>query len=228
MISYKDLQLKIFSPPCFREFSADFEAVYRLWKALWTESYIEMGKEPLITSDTFTRQHDILALFYKANPIASVCHRYTDLNSDSMYDDSYFKNSWSHLEVNHLKTLTGTAVLGSQISLDKNFRKSTTGIDIKRLISFLSLKYAQSLNVDVILGMMRLDRGMEKVFYEAGAKVLARARQYYSTTVDLVAFYPKKNPITIPDLFQFQVEFLLKNAQNTNVVQYQNQLKQGG
>lgn len=227
MTSYNDLQLKVFSQPCSQESSHELESVYHLWKKLWTESYIEMGKDPLVVSDTFTRQHEVLALFYKGAPIASVCHRYVHLNADSTYEDSYFKNSWSDQEITHLKSLTGVGVLGSQISLDKNFRKSASGIDIKRLISFISLKYAQNLKVEVILGMMRLDRGMEKVFYEAGATVLARARQYYATTVDLVAFYPNKNPVKIPDHFQFQVEFLLKQAQSTQPIYYEDQFKLG-
>jgi hypothetical protein len=213
MMELRELQLKVFYLPCTFDVSEELESVYRLWKKLWTESYIEMGKEKLLTSDTFTRQHEILAIYYQGQPIASVCHRYANLSLESTYEDSYFKNSWSAKEIDYLKSLKGSVLLGSQISVDKNFRNAATGMDLKRLISFVSLKHAQNRGVNVILGMMRVNRGMEKVFIEAGGNILAQNRDYFDVKVDLIAFFPKIEPVLIPDPFSFQVEYLLKSGQ---------------
>lgn len=186
-----------------------FESAYALWNELWSESYKEMKKPDLTVSDTFTRQHEILVLSVENKVIASVCHRYVSLISEATFADSYFKDSWSQIEINRLKKIGGIGVLGSQISVAKGYRREEAKIDIKRLISFLSLRHLQNKGVDVILGMMRLDRGMGKVFYEAGAEALALNRPYFGTSVDLVALFPKKNPVVIPDSFQFLVERLL-------------------
>ncbi len=209
------LSLDILEQP-FLKNKEKFNSAYSLWKELWSESYIEMKKPELKVSDTFTRQHEILVLSDKDRVIASVCHRYVSLTSEATYDDSYFKDSWSEVEISKLKKIGGLGVLGSQISVAKSYRREEADIDIKRLISFLSLKHLQNQGVDVILGMMRLDRGMGKVFYEAGAEALALDRPYYGTNVDLVAFYPKKNSIAIPEKFHFLIKKLLVVNKSTD------------
>lgn len=212
MIDKKDLHLQIFRPPVAPVDSAKFEAVYSFWRRMWADAYKEMGKPSLASSDHFTRQHDILAIFYRDQPIASVCHRYADLSCASTYADSYFQYSWTEKETSALKSGGGIGVLGSQITVDPLFRRPMGDLSMKYLTSFLSLYYAHQLNVDVILGMMRVDRGMDRVFYEAGARQLAPRMPYFDVLVDLVAFYPKQEALRLPVEYQDMVESLVKSA----------------
>lgn len=210
-----DLDLWIFRTPIAPADSARFESVFEFWAKGWEAVFVEIGRNEPVSSDQLSRQHEILVLFYREKPVAMVCQRFADLSLDSTFRDSYFKTAWSEKEIGELKAAGGTALIGSQIMVDREFRKSTSGLALKHLISFLSIEHAASLGVDVILGAMRVDKGMDKVFYEAGAETLASRRPYFGAEVDLVAFRPNARPVQIPFEFSNHVKTLLARAKRS-------------
>lgn len=206
------LNLRIFRLPVDAQDAAAFEDIYRLWHTAWIEASREMAIGSPLVSDALTRQHEVLALYEGDRPIACVCHRYAELRAPSTLADSFFQYPWTEQARAALNDhgQDGWAVLGSQITVDRAYRKSHSASGIKFLISFLSLEHAQRLGVDVILGRMRVDKGMDKVFYQAGAITLDSRVPYHGTEVDLVAFYPKRDPVRIPAEYQVAVSRLLK------------------
>jgi len=214
------LNLRIFRTPPDARDAAAFEDVYRLWHAAWVEASREMAVGSPLVSDALTRQHEVLVLYDGDRPIACVCHRYAELRAPSTLADSFFQYPWTEKAQATLNDhgQDGWAVLGSQITIDRSYRKSHSASGIKFLISFLSLEYAQRSGVDVILGRMRVDKGMDKVFYQAGAVALDSRVPYYDTTIDLVAFYPKHDPVRIPGEYRATIDRLLEGAVDSKQV----------
>ena len=171
---------------------------YNFWRDVWSQLHKSIGGPLPLVSDGFTRQDEILALFYDNQPIALVCHRYGDFYNPQFLDDSYFK-SWSDKGLSNVKKLGRFGVMGSQIAVAPNFRKTEGEISIKHLISALSLYHLKQAEPDFILGMMRLDKSMEQVFFDMGAILIDdEAGQYYDKRFAYLAFVPQQKPIKIP------------------------------
>lgn len=198
-------ELRRFEPMHLRPEEIEaFDLTFDLWKSVWKETFEKMSGPEYLPSDNFTRQSEVLALFFEGKPIALVCHRIVDLKSRSSIEDSYFR-VWPEDSKRELLQLGKNCVLGSQISIAPQYRKLFSNLPTKQIISYLSLYHLKDQGFDVVVGMMRADKGMEEVFYQSGARCLAKKQMYYDIPVDLVVFLPKLKPIVIPEEFQFAV-----------------------
>ena len=211
-MDFHNFHLSIYQTPVAMEYSDAFELVYEFWKKTWRDVFQEIGKPSEIRSDDLTRQHEILVLYHGERPIAMVCHRYVNLGLRSTLEDSYFSSAWTKEDCERVRAIGGFGVIGSQILVDPEYRKSHRQIPTKQLISLLSLEQVQRAKPDLVIGTMRVDKGMNKLFYEAGATSLAKKIPYYGAEVDLVCFFPKINPIKINPEFKDTISSLLNTA----------------
>ena len=220
MIETKKMQLYILSgetaPAAFRD---AHEKTYALWEKVWCQTYKEIDGTEHVPSDNFIRQHEILSLFFEGECCALVCHRYVDLSLKSAMKDSYF-NPWSQESMEKLKSQGPNVALGSQITIHPDFRKTKLGGHVKELTTYLSLRQLMERKVDAISGMMRVDKGMNKLFYDSGAHPVATEVVYRNFQLDLVAFFPRLTPLKIDPQFKSAVENLWQNrlAQDADVL----------
>lgn len=201
-----NLSLKIFYPDLISEYEInDYNEAFELWNKIWIETRQEIG-ETALTSDSFSRQSEIMVLYYRDRPIATCCHRYVDLRHRCVFRDSYFSPStWPEHVREALPNLGQTCVLGSYIYIDPDFRKRRSGMPIKNIVGSLSLAHVDGTKPDVFVGITRTDRGVDKVFHNGGAISLEANARWYQFPVDLIALFPRKIPITIDPQYQSAV-----------------------
>ena len=206
-----DLSLRIFKTPVQSSEQEAFEEVYAFWKRIWSETNIEIGRTETLVSDQLTRQQEILALYSKDRLIAIVCQRYVPLHAQSTKEDSFFRDLYHTRpqDMSKLDAYKGTLHIGTQITIDPTFRKSSSGLGTKLLISFLSIERARQVGVDVILGMMRIDRGMHTLYYQVGAVPISENIPFNKSSADLIAFFPKEKPFRLPGEYELVTKRLL-------------------
>ena len=207
MIS-NSLNLKIFYPDAISYDEVDdYNDAFSLWYRIWVETRKEVDDKLATPSDSFSRQSEILVLYYGDRPIATCCHRYIDLRHRCAIYDSYFAPSlWPEDIKAIIPSFGQVGLLGSHIFLDPDFRRSKFDLPIKDIVCSLSLAHASGTKPDVFLGVTRVDRGIDKIFHGSGAVSLRRDVSWYQIPVDLIALFPKEIPIAIDPRYREVVE----------------------
>jgi hypothetical protein len=204
------LSLQIFYPDLISESEIDdYNEAFSFWYKIWLETRREVDDKLATPSDSFARQSEIMVLYFRGRPIATCCHRYVDLRQRCVIRDSYFAPSIWPEEVRAVVPQLGrTCVLGSHIFIDPEFRKSKSGLPIKNIVCSLSMAHINGTRPDVLLGMTRVDRGIDKVFHDSGAISLHANANWYQIPVDLIALFPKAAPAVIDPQYQDAVRLV--------------------
>lgn len=211
----KDLSLFVFRPPVAPKNRDRYEAAFRFWHEIWKNANAEMCKPTDFSSDGFTRQTEIITLFKGEQPIALICHRHTDFNSESTLYDNLFLHPgmWRDQDKQFVRDLGGLGIIGSQITVDPAYRKTDGPVSMKYLIVLLSLARAQAIGAETVVSAIRGEKGLDKVFGGAGSILIAPERKYGSTYVDLIAFQPQLRPVMIQPDYEKCVRELWSRAQ---------------
>lgn len=212
--SYAPWSLKIFYPDIISQDEIDdYNEAFSLWYRVWIETRKEVDDKLATPSDSFSRQSEILILYYLGKPIATCCHRYIDLRHQCAIHDSYFASSiWPESVTAMVPSLGETCLLGSHIFIEPAFRKSRSGLPIKNILCSLSLAHVNGTRPDVLLGMTRIDRGINKIFHDSGAVSLHANTSWYQVPVELIALFPKQAPIAIDPRYQEAVRSISKTC----------------
>ncbi len=197
--------------------SAD-EMTYRLWEQVWIQTFFELEGARDLSSDNFTRQHEILSLTLGGECIALVCHRYVDLSFPASHKDSYFK-PWPKEVMKKLGQAGPHVAIGSQITIHPEFRQSKNPLKIKNIITYLSLRCLKEKKIDAVTGVMRADKGMNNLFYQCGAEPLLKGILLHNVPVDLLAFFPKRAPLRIPLDYSDMIEKFWINRKSNNLME---------
>jgi len=196
--------------PSRGEISAEVDACWHLWEKVWSQTFRDLDGNGQVYSDNFSRQDEILCLRYKGSPIALVAHRYGDAKTEYLFRDSYF-GCWSELAKRQLSYHGTKIAVGSHITIDVDFRKSAKSeFSAKKIIAYASLKHLRAQDVDAITGVMRADKGMHTLFYDAGAVPLQKNLIFHNVPVDVVAFFPKQIAVVIPEEYLKILEIIEK------------------
>lgn len=193
------LSLKIFYPDSISPDELnDYNQAFSFWYEVWLETRREVDSALATPSDSFSRQSEILVLYSDGKPIATCCHRYVDLRQHCVLYDSYFTSAiWPASVKSLIAGLGQTCVLGSHIFIHPAFRKCRSGLPIKNIVCAVSMTHVNATRPDVLIGAARVDKGIHKVFHDAGAVSLRADASWYHIPVDLIALFPKKCPMRI-------------------------------
>jgi hypothetical protein len=198
------LSLKIFYPDAIAADEIhDYNEAFAFWYEIWLETRREVDEMLTAPSDSFSRQSEILVLYSDGKPIATCCHRYVDLRHHCVLYDSYFSSAIWPASVKVLVPELGrTCLLGSHIFIHPAFRKCRSGLPIKNIVCAVSMTHVNATGPDVLLGAARIDKGIHKVFHDAGAVSLRDDASWYHIPVDLIALFPKKSPMRIDSQYE--------------------------
>ena len=192
------LRVEVFYPQQIEDSQLDrYNRLFDLWYQIWVETRREVNPSLPTPSDNFSRQDEVIGLFYEDRPIATICHRYVDLQQRCIMHDSFFTGLWTDQVKESLAQHGRWFVLGSHVFIDPEFRKMASGYPTKNILCQLSFHRLNFANVDGVIGLMRKDKGMHDVFYKAGAKPLIKDVQFYQIPVDIVMFHTAKQSILI-------------------------------
>src|SRR5262245_36352887 len=90
-LAMSSLSLKIFYPNAVSaDELGDYNRAFSFWYEVWLETRKEVDEHLATPSDSFSRQSEIMVLYYHGRPIATCCHRYVDLRQQCILHDSYF------------------------------------------------------------------------------------------------------------------------------------------
>jgi len=168
------------------------EGAFELWHRIWNETLCELAHADKINSDDFTRHDEVIALFSGDRAIATVSVSYIDLTMKHWRQDSYFEPWPESVLLDLSKKYPGPKVMiGCYFTVDPLWRRENKGVSIKRLMTSLSMEHLLRSSYDVMVGTMRIERGMEKLAYEFGAMPLVKGIEYLSSHVDLLIWDKK-------------------------------------
>jgi hypothetical protein len=199
------LRLRVFYPDSISEQEmTDYNEAFALWYAVWKEFRKEVNDTFATPSDSFSRQSEILVLYDGSTPIATCCHRYVDLRHSCVLHDSYFDAGiWPDHVKARVPSLGQTCVLGSHIFIHRDYRKSKTGVPIKEIVCSLCMAHVNGTKPDVLLGIVRVDRGIDKVFQHSGAlSLVSEEIAWYRIKLGLIALFPGRAPLPIHPEYQ--------------------------
>lgn len=191
----KDLELYLIPgrniPKEFREI---YEKTYSMWKKVWIDTMTDewSQKEGMIYSDEFTRQDEILTLFYKGECVGCVFMKSADFHESCARDDSYFK-VWNDLAIQKLIRKGKNILVCCNFTVAKQFRRTQDGIRWKDVLATMAVKRLEYSDFDAMTGTMRRSKGMHTTTLKVGAQMVQENVDYFicgiNEPVDLVVFY---------------------------------------
>jgi hypothetical protein len=164
-----------------------FGEAYRCWGDVWRETFAELENRRDVSSDDFTRQDEIGALFHGYECIALSFFRWVDLSIAIYRCDSYF-SVWPE------DVRDAACAHGSRICISSNFTigaewRRASGCSLKDVLGALVVERFLVSDADTLVGTMRTDRGMTKLTDRLGFRRLREGIVHHAVSVDLVAFY---------------------------------------
>ncbi len=188
----KELQLILLPgkrPP--RAYTDQYLKAYNCWREVWEATYQkEMNIDVMLTSDEFTRQDEVLALFYKGECTATCFFKWVNADEVPTVHDSYF-GPWPHLAFHKLRSRGPSILVCSQFSVHPKFRKNNKDLSWKDLVAALGIERFRYSDADAMTGTMRLKKNMGEVCYQSGGTPLMRGLPYGKgdEMIDLVGFF---------------------------------------
>lgn len=186
------------APP---ELHEKYNKAYQCWRETWLSYQGEMKQEQHLHSDGFTRQEEIMAIFYKEECVALIFCRHVDFTEAPTIHDSYFE-VWPELALRKLRKDGEKILVFSQFTLNSKFRKAYLGLSWKDLL--VGLCYERFIRSDCDAGATaaRVQKHMEEAVYKVNGTPLFKNLPYHETqSVDLVGFYHKTVcPSTVPGI----------------------------
>ena len=165
------------------------DVAYELWSSVWKETFQELENRRALPSDDFTRQDELLTLWYAGQCIALTAIRWVNFEQRCFHDDSYFA-AWPRSAL-HAICSAGTKVcIPSYATVAKPWRHVAGGL-LKDVLFAIATERCLASGADVIVGTTRNDRGINEVCARNGYRPVAKDLTFHNVSVDLVAFWPK-------------------------------------
>ncbi len=174
-------------PPPYLEY---YTKAYDCWREVWKECLIQETTKKSFYSDDFTRQDEIMSLFYDGQCTGLVFLRWVHMNETPLREDSFFK-LWPEEAIAKLCVRGPHVVVNSNFSVHQNFRRNAMGISWKNLIACLSHKRFLHSGQDAMAGQLRVSKGMPKAGAATGVTLLMPGQPtvFVGDSVDLIAIY---------------------------------------
>lgn len=172
-----------------------YKKTFKCWHETWDEFYHqEHTSEQKLNSNEFTRQDEVLALFYKGECFAVTFFKEVDWSDETAALDAYF-NPWTEEAIMGLRREGDKILICSQFTVAKNFRQRKTDIPWKYILSGFNMKRFLESDAHAMTGTMRVKKGMGRMSLEAGATMLAQnvvCKNHEDEPADLVGFFHKE------------------------------------
>lgn len=180
-----------------KELQPVYDLAFKSWHETWENTYRnDFHSDKTLTSDEFTRQDEILVLFYKGDCAALCFFSHVDLLDFSATLDSYF-SCWPLEARSGLCHYGSDVIICSQFTVMENFRlegaPEMDHVPWKIILMGMLSKYFLHSDKSAMTGTMRVNKGMGKLTALFGTVPLIENMEYQAgkdtTLVDLVAFY---------------------------------------
>lgn len=158
---------------------------YQLWKDSWQKTYSDLKTAAKLKADDFTRQNIVSVLYDGNEAVALMLHSHYNLDLEAIRDHSYFSSYPAEI-VNRLRAEGHSNVLSFEyLTLSSKWRKTVVDAPVAKILSGLSVKIVEALGISAI-AVTRVDRGVNQIFSEFGARLLVPNLTMHNVAVDLM------------------------------------------
>ena len=180
-----------------KEFHRIYDLAFKAWHETWEKTYQEdFHSTKRLNSDTFTRQDDVLALFFQGRCFAVCIFTHLNMHDEQAQLDSYF-NCWPPSAIETLCSKGPNIIACTQYTVIEDFRvdrEAPLGQNRWRiLINGMIARYFLSTGKDAMSAITRVTKGINRLSYRSGGISLASGLLYEAgadkAEVDLVAFH---------------------------------------
>lgn len=167
-----------------------YNSTYACWKKLWDATFQkEFQLDEELYSNDFSRQDEVLALFYENQCVGLCCLRIVDFREEATLADNYFRK-WPEISRARLRSYGDRTVICSNLTLSYEFRKGYLGVSWKDLLSTFAVQRFLQLDCDSMAAAVRRRRGMDKATYQVGFRPIFQDLPYLGEeSVDLVVCF---------------------------------------
>jgi hypothetical protein len=207
------LEIFVFDPAMRTEKNPhpSFHVCYNSWKEIWNEEYQKLDPNYRWSSDTFTRQEYIVAIFYDQKYAGSVLYRTLDLKSAVDRDDSFLSH-WPSETVTRLAQKFGRALVCTSYTVAKDFRRAEImGYSMKDMVCAMTLFYFKQSGYPVTLGLTRNTRKVNDTMMKAGWESLGEIN--FKDEPSEMVYCRAESPSKIPP----ELENILATAMSRNL-----------
>lgn len=175
---------------------SDLQSIYQksfqCWHETWDDFYNgEHHSNVKLNSNEFTRQDEVLALFYEGECFAITFFKEVDWRDSTAALDAYF-NPWTPEALMGLRQQGDRILICSQFTVAKAFRNRKVDLPWKYILSGFNMKRFLTSDSNAMTGTMRVKKGMGRMSVEAGATPLALGvvcKDHEDEPADLVGFF---------------------------------------
>jgi hypothetical protein len=146
---------------------------YGYWLEFWNRVYAENGTSDRADAADFQRV-DIVGLVMKEEKIAAMLlHSIVNLENPVSSHHPYFAGDYGQRFFGALKDeRMKTALTFEYLAVDREWRKSATGIPFSHVMFGLGFEIQKSAGLDVCIGRLRQDVKMPEAFQIRGGKIV--------------------------------------------------------
>lgn len=175
-----------------KQYLPEYYKAYYCWRETWIDAYKkEMKVDSFLNSNEFTRQDEILALFYKGECAALTFFKWVDGSEmEIIKHDSYF-DVWTDESLEKLMSRGSKLLVCSQFTVSEKYRK-VPEFRFKDLMVALLVERFKHSDRDAMTGTVRVAKNMGEATAKSGAVLIQRAVEYTNVAgerADLVGFY---------------------------------------
>ncbi|MBK7890368.1 MAG: hypothetical protein IPJ84_05805 [Bdellovibrionales bacterium] len=207
-------QIRIFNRnDWFDRRSKDYEIAYKAWLDTWRPEYQALDASAAIYSDGFTRQDQVLTIWWQGHCVALTFFNVVNLSMQTGQMDSYFA-PWPKEIVERLASLSEETLVCSALTVSRPFQgQSLQSFPIKDLLASASLQHLRMSAYPIMVGNMRNNRNANHLVYKFGAQLLQTV-VCNGEPSDLVLFERDRLP-AFPKSLQLTLDNAFSNSEQT-------------
>lgn len=214
------LEVFVFDPKMRTQTVANhyFEKCYSSWKEIWKEEYQRLDSDHKWSSDSFTRQSAVVAIFYNKTFAASVLYRNLDLRHELDRDDS-FLSPWPQEVVSQIADINPEVLVCTSYTVAKDFRKNQIeNYSMKDILAALSVYYFKKSGYPIAIGLTRNSRKVNEYMSRVGWDSLGTI--IFNNEPSEMFYCKAGSTSKIPSDLENMLEMaLVKRALNNNILQ---------
>lgn len=160
---------------------------FEFWVSQWTHELAKISPNEKLNADEFLRQDYMSVVTHGSEVVALHFYSLFDLAQDAARSHSYFGASYSPRAMEALKKHgVRWAMSFEYFTVAPQWRGSAAGFSLAATLLGLGLKFFGELGADAALGICRIDLGVAKLCYSAGAVTLDSNQIIHGVACDLV------------------------------------------
>ncbi len=188
---------------CNPQYRPLYEDVYALWKKTMGDAlrYESKISEPELLSDEFFRQHEVVAIYYKAQPVGLFIFDWLNLQFKSTREHSYFSNFPNSVLDTLVSRNIKTLMSASHLCVHPDWRRRKIGPGISEICYGIAAKRMFDSNAEALITYTRNDRSIHQIVYDFGGEAIQRNILSHGIPADIIIIHRSKiKPCSKPQI----------------------------